>query len=158
MTGRPVGRDELVRDSMHPVHGDRRSHRASALGVLRSARQFRKTAHLSRLDGQRLPVISNLHESARLAISAVAAANGLRFSNVTGAHVAVVDYAFAIGVVNRVEWSQLDELRDLRHRTNYPSDLIEPGDNELDQFGGLVDAILARIQKLIAPIPPPPKG
>lgn len=158
MNGRPVGRDELVRHSMHQVQGDRQSRRASALSVLISARQFRKTAHLSRLDGQRLPVISNLHESARLAISAIAAANGLRFSNVRGAHVAVVDYAFAIGVVNRVEWSQLDELRELHHKTNYPAELIEPGDIELDQFGGLVDAILARIQQLISPIPPPPKG
>jgi hypothetical protein len=158
MTGRPAGRDELVQNSMHQVYGDGRSHRTAALSVLGSARQFRKTAQLSRLDGLRLPVISNLHESARLAISAIAAANGLRFSNVRGAHVAVVDYAFAIGVVNRDEWSQLDELRDLRHKTNYPSDLIEPGDSELDQFCGLVDAILARIQELIAPIPPPPMG
>lgn len=103
MNGRPVGRDELIRDSIHQMQGGYQSRRASALSVLRSARQFRKTAHLSRLDGQRLRVVSNLHESARLAVSAKAAFDGLRFSNARGAHDAVVDYAFAIGVVSQID-------------------------------------------------------
>lgn len=111
---------------------------------------------MCRDDGLRLPVISNLHESARLATTAVAAARGLRFANRPAAHVAVVDYAFAVKRVNRTEWAQLDELRDLRHKTNYPSDLVEPTDTELDQFATLTDTVIARGQTMIAPIPPPP--
>jgi hypothetical protein len=101
-------------------------------------------------------VISNLHEAARLAVTALAAASGLRFANRAGAHVAVVDYALGLKLVNRAEWAQLDELRDLRHKTNYPSDLIEPTDTELDQFSQLTDAVIARSQQRIVPIPPPP--
>ena len=68
----------------------------------------------------------------------------------------MVDYAFGVQLVNRTEWAQLDELRDLRHKTNYPSDLIEPTDAELDQFSDLTDTVIARAQSAIAPIPPPP--
>lgn len=82
---------------------------------------------------------------------------GLRFANRPAAHVAVVDDALAAKLVTRTEWAQLDELRDLRHKTNYPSDLVEPSDTELDQFASLVDAVIARAQRMIAPVPPPPK-
>ena len=81
---------------------------------------------------------------------------GLRFANRPAAHVAVVDYAFAVKLVNRTEWAQLDELRDLRHKTNYPSDLVEPTDTELDQFATLTDTVIARAQTMIAPIPQSP--
>ena len=65
------------------------------------------------------------------------------------------DAALAIQIVIRTEWAQLDELRDLRHRTNYPSDLIEPTDVELDQFSALTGTVVARARSKIAPIPPP---
>lgn len=141
---------------MHPVAGTGADHRKEGKRTLASARQFRKTAQLCREGELRLPVISNLHEAARLAITAVAAAKGLRFANRPGAHVAVVDYAHGVDLVNHTEWAQLDELRDLRHKTNYPSDLIEPSDTELDQFSRLTDTVIARAQQMIAPIPPPP--
>lgn len=157
MTGRPAEIDSIVRDSMHRVDGTRAGHRREGERTLASAQQFRKTAKLCRDDGLRLPVISNLHEAARLAITAVAAARGLRFANRPGAHVAVVDYAFGVDLVNRTEWAQLDELRDLRHKTNYPSDLIEPSDTELDQFAALTDSVITRTRTKVAPIPPPPK-
>ena len=47
-------------------------------------------------EGLALPAISALHESARLAVTALAALDGYRFSNAAGVHEAVVDYAIAI--------------------------------------------------------------
>jgi hypothetical protein len=156
MNGRPAALDDVIRDSMYQVPGTSTDHRSEAKRTLASARQFRQTALLCRRDELRLPVISNLHEAARLAVTALAAASGLRFATRAGAHVAVVDYALGLKLVNRAEWAQLDELRDLRHKTNYPSDLIEPTDTELDQFSQLTDAVIARSQQRIVPIPPPP--
>jgi hypothetical protein len=156
MNGRPSGLDDIIRDAMHQMAGTRRSHRDEALRTLASAREFRTTAQLGRDNGLRLPVVSNLHEAARLAVTAVAAVRGFRFANRPGAHVAVVDYALAVDLVDRTEWAQLDELRDLRHKTNYPSDLIELSDTELDQFSRLTDGVITRAQQAIAPIPPPP--
>jgi HEPN domain len=154
---RPEPLDDLIRDATHQVSGSPREHRTEAMRNLSSARQFRKTAQLGREQGLPLPVISNLHEAARLAVTAVAAKHGLRFSNRAGAHMAVVDYAFGFGLATRTQWAQLDELRDLRHKTNYPSDVVEPSEEELDQFGQLVDDLLNKCQMVIAPIPPPPK-
>ncbi|MEO8266309.1 MAG: hypothetical protein ABI706_12470 [Ilumatobacteraceae bacterium] len=71
-------------------------------------------------------MISALHESARLAVTALAALEGYRFSNTVGAHEAVVDDAFAIRLLDRTRYAQLDQLRDLRHQVNYPEDLIAP--------------------------------
>ena len=142
---------------MHQVPANSADRRRDGTRTLASAREFSTTARLCRQDGLRLPVISTLHEAARLAITAVAAARGLRFANRPGAHVAVVDYALGIQLVDRTDWAQLDELLDLRHKTSYPSDLIEPADNELNQFTELTDRVIARAQATIAPIPPPPK-
>jgi hypothetical protein len=155
---RPIDLDALQRDAMHPTPGGSAERRREANRTLNSALEFRKTAQLCRDDGLRLPVISNLHEAARLAITAVAASRGLRFTNRPAAHIAVVDYAIGIKIVNRTEWAQLDELRDLRHKTNYPSDLVEPTDVELDQFGALTDTVLARARSKMAPVPPPPSS
>ncbi len=154
---RPEALEDIVRNAMHQLPGSGKDHRNDALKTLASARQFQKTAQLGRDEGLLLPVISNLHEAARLAITAVAAKNGLRFSNKPGAHVVVVDYALGIRMVNRIQWAQIDELRDLRHKTNYPSDLVEPTETELDQFAQLTDDLLRKSQQMIAPVPPPPK-
>ena len=156
MSARPTDLETLQREAMHQTPGNATDRRREATRTLTSADEFRKTAQLCRADGLRLPVISNLHEATRLAITAVAASRGLRFANRPAAHVAVVDYALAIQIVNRTEWAQLDELRDLRHKTNYPSDLIEPSEVELDQFSALTDTVVARARSKIAPIPPPP--
>lgn len=157
MSGRPTDLATLQRDAMHQVPGTSTDRRREGTRTLASAREFRTTAQLCRDEGLRIPVISNLHEAARLAATAVAAARGLRFANRPAAHVAVVDYAVAVKLVNLTEWAQLDELRDLRHKTNYPSDLVELTDTELDQFTALTDTVIARAQTMIAPIPPPPK-
>lgn len=156
MSGRPADLATLQRDAMRQVPGSSADRRRDGTRTLASAREFRTTAQLCRDDGLRLPAISNLHEAARLAATAVAAAHGLRFANRPAAHVAVVDDAFAVGLVSRTEWAQLDELRDLRHKTNYPSDLIEPTDRELDQFATLTDTVISRARAMLAPIPPPP--
>ena len=158
MNARPALLADLVGTSLHRVPRNAADHREEARRVLSSAREFRRTAQLSRDADLRLPVISSLHETARLAVTAVAAVNGLRFTNRPGAHAAAVDYALGAGLVDQRAWAQLDQLRDLRNKANYPSDLIEPSDAELDQFTGLVDAVLVRAQMTIAPIPPPPAG
>ena len=154
---RPQPLEVLQRDAMHQVPGTRSERRQEALRTLASAREFRKSAELALEQRLKLPAISSLHEASRLAISAQAASNGFRFSNRGAAHVAVVDYALALKLVDRTEWAQLDELRDLRHKANYPSDLIEPTNVEIDQFKSLADTVIGRSQNKIAPIPPPPK-
>ena len=98
-------------------------------------------------EGLVLPAVSALHESARLAVTALAAQDGYRFSNTAGAHEAVVDYAFAIKLVDRTQYAQLDQLRDLRHQVNYPEDLIAPSPREIEQYSELVDTILALAEK-----------
>jgi hypothetical protein len=120
VSARPANLETLQREAMHQTPGNATDRRREATRTLTSADEFRKTAQLCRADALRLPVISNLHEAARLAITAVAASRGLRFANRPAAHVAVVDFALAIQLVNRTEWAQLDELRDLRHKTNLP--------------------------------------
>lgn len=153
MSSRPASPADLLRSSLRSVPADAHAHRDEASRLLAVARQFRHTARLSRDDNLRLPVISSLHEAARLAVTAVAASNGLRFANRPGAHAAAVDYALAARLVDRNAWAQLDQLRDLRNKANYPSDLIEPTSEELDQFTGLVDAVLARAQMIVEPNP-----
>ncbi len=155
MSFRPTQLDTLIQQMMHPIPGTTADHHHDGARTLASARDFRATATLCRNDGLRLPVISTLHEAARLAITAVATARGLRFANRPGAHIAVVDYAIGIKLITHTQWTQLDELRDLRHKTNYPSDLVEPSDAELDQFAALTDSVLRRAQHAISPIPPP---
>lgn len=158
MSSRPASSADLLRSSLRSVPADAHTRRDEASRLLTVARQFRHTAQLSRDDNLRLPVISSLHEAARLAVTAVAASNGLRFANRPGAHAAAVDYALAARLVDRHAWAQLDQLRDLRNKANYPSDLIEPTSEELDQFAGLVDAVLARAQMLVKPAASPPNG
>ena len=156
MNSRPAALGELIGASLHRVPGPVAEHRNEGRRILASAREFRHTAQLCSDNNLRLPVISNLHEAARLAVTAVAASKGLRFANRPGAHVAAVDYALAVDLVNRVEWTQLDQLRDLRHKANYPSDLVEPTSAELGQFTNLADSVIVRAQQTVAPIPPPP--
>ena len=111
MIGRPATLGDVIRDAMYQVPGTSADHRAEAKRTPVSARPFRQTALLCRRDELRLPVISNLHEAARLAVTTLAAAGGLRFTNRAGAHVAVVDYALGLKLVNQTEWAQLDERR-----------------------------------------------
>ena len=80
MNGRPNDLGTLQRDALHQVPGTRADRRREGARTLSSAREFRTTAQLCRAEGIRLPVISNLHEAARLTITAVAAARGLRFA------------------------------------------------------------------------------
>ncbi len=156
MNSRPAPLSALLRSSLRRAPGDAEVRRDEASRLLAVARQFRSTAWLSRNDNLRLPVISSLHEAARLAVTAAASANGLRFANRPGAHAAAVDYALEAELVDRREWAQLDQLRDLRNKANYPSDLMEPTSAELDQFTGLVDAVLVRAQTVVEAIRPLP--
>ncbi len=105
-----------------------------------------------------MPAVSNFHEAARLAVTAVATANGFRFRNTAGAHEAVVDYALAVGMVDRSEHGRLDLLRRLRHEVNYPADLIEPSASDLEVIARLVGKVLdvATAQLPTPKIPPPP--
>jgi hypothetical protein len=75
-----------------------------------------------------------------------------------GTAMRVIDYAFASKLVDRVQFAQLDELRELRHQVNYPADMIEPSRKEVTQFEGLVDEVLKlAATRLPTPkIPPPP--
>ncbi len=71
MNARPALLADLVGTSLHRVPRNAADHREEARRVLSSAREFRRTAQLSRDADLRLPVISGLHEAARLAVTAV---------------------------------------------------------------------------------------
>lgn len=130
--------------------------------ALRNAGEFRRTAQFAIDNDLTGSAISNLHETARLAITATVARAGFRFRDTKGAHAAVDDYALASGLVNRAEWARLDALRDLRNANNYPADIsAPPSAAEVGQFAQLVDDVVKRATDNAAPatkrIPPPPK-
>ena len=157
--GRPASLDALRRDRMHQVAGSAPDRAKAARATLGQARDFRRAAVGNLAEALVLPAISALHESARLAVTALAALDGYRFSNTVGAHEAVVDYALAIQLVDRRQYAQLDQLRDLRHQVNYPEDLIAPSPREVEQYSELVDTILTLAEKKLPTrrIPPPPR-
>jgi hypothetical protein len=157
--GRPASLNELRRDRMHQISGSPADRAKAARATFAQANDFRRAAVSNFSEGLILPAISALHESARLAVTALAALDGYRFSNTAGAHEAVVDYARAVELVDRLQFAQLDQLRDLRHQVNYPEDLISPTLHEVEQYSELVDTILAlAAAKLPTPrIPPPPR-
>ncbi len=144
---------------MHQVAGSATERVKAARARFGQARDFRRAAVGNLAEALVLPAISALHESARLAVTALAALDGYRFSNTVGAHEAVVDYAFAIELVDRQQYAQLDQLRDLRHQVNYPEDLIAPSPREVEQYSELVDTVLALAERRLPArrIPPPPR-
>ena len=150
---------ELERDHLHQLTGSAGENRAAARRTIREARAFQQLAQVGIESGLALPAVSNFHEAARLATTAVATANGLRFRNTAGAHEAVVDYALAVGLVDRGEHGRLDLLRRLRHEVNYPADLIEPSESDLEVIANLVEKVLdaSAAQLPTSKIPPPPK-
>lgn len=156
---RPAPLDELRRDRMHQAAGGPAERAEAARATFEQAREFRQAAASNLAEELRLPAVSALHESARLAVTAVAALEGYRFSNTPGAHEAAVDYALGIQLVNRQQHAQLDQLRDLRHHVNYPEDLIAPSPREIEQYSELVDTVLVLAEKRMRArrIPPPPK-
>jgi transposase len=157
--GRPIGLAELRRDRMHQVANSVAQRRTAARATLGQARNFRRAATGNLAEGLVLPAISALHEAARLAITAVAALDGYRFSNTAGAHEAVIDYALAIQLVDRARYAQLDQLRELRHQVNYPEDMVALSVREIDQYSELVDTVLTLAAAKIpaSRIPPPPR-
>ena len=156
---RPATLAALLRDRMQQTPGDPASRSAAARKVLAQAQAFHRAADGNIAEGLILPAVSALHEAARLAVTAVAALNGYRFSNVAAHHEAVIDYALAIELVDRARHAQLDQLRELRHQVNYPEDLIVPSEREIGQYRALVDTVVAlATNKLPAErIPPPPR-
>ncbi len=157
--GRPASLDEIRRDRMRQDAGSAANRATAARATFGQALDFRRAAAGNLADGLVLPAISALHESARLAVTALAALEGFRFSNSAGTHEVVVDYALGIQLVDRRQHAQLDQLRDLRHQVNYPADLIAPSPREVEQFSALVDTILALVESKLPArrVPPPPK-
>jgi len=144
---------------MHQLPATPQQNLVAARRTLQEARSFHQLATVGLESGLALPAISNFHEAARLAVTAVATSNGLRFRNGPGAHEAVVDYALGTEIVNEKDHAQLDQLRQLRHDVNYPADIIEPTARELDTIATLVERVInAATKKLPTPrIPPPPR-
>jgi hypothetical protein len=125
---------------------------------LQEGRSFQRLATVGLESGLALPAVSNFHEAARLAVTAVATFKGLRFRNAPGAHEAVVDYVLPVGIVSTKDHAQLDQLRQLRHHVNYPADIVEPAPRELEVIAVLVERVVsAAAKQLPTPkIPPPP--
>jgi hypothetical protein len=109
--GRPTSLDELRRDRMHQVAGNASDRTKAARATFARARDFRRAAVGNLTEGLVLPAVSALHESARPAVTALAAVDGYRFSK-----------------------------------------------REIEQYGELVDTILALAQKKLPTrrVPPPP--
>ena len=126
---------------------------------MQEARSFQKLATVGLESGLTLPAVSNFHEAARLAVTAVATFKGLRFRNAPGAHEAVVDYALGTAIVSTKDHAQLDQLRQLRHDVNYPADIVEPAPRELEVIAALVERVVGAAAGLlpVPKIPPPPR-
>ena len=157
--GRPVPLALIERDQMHQLTTAPTANRTAAALTMKSAKAFQQSAERDRTDGLALPAASSFHEAARLAITAIATANGRRFSNAAGAHEAVVDYALGIGLADAGAHARLDTLRELRHNVNYPADLVEPSAPLLEQIAALVNDVITAASARLAPPPtrrPPP--
>jgi hypothetical protein len=161
---RPVPLDKLERDQMHQISGAATANVKEANDTLATARDFLVTAQHGVADGRYLPAVSNYHEAARLAITAVATSRGRRFSNLAGSHEAVVDYALGVGLTDADGHAMLDQLRELRHQVNYPADLIEPSERDVRRIGQMVEALVDEVTERLTPpapkpkrIPPPPR-
>lgn len=76
--GRPSSLRDLERDHLHQLTGSGSENRAAARRTLREARAFQQLAQVGIESGLALPAVSNFHEAARLAVTAVATANGFR--------------------------------------------------------------------------------
>lgn len=139
----------------------RAQNRTAAARMLDLARGFQQSALDDLAANRPLPATSSFHEAARIAITAVATANGRRFTNTSG-HEAAVDYALGVRIVNATEHARLDELRALRHDINYPEDLVTPSAADLEAIRLLVDRVITACAAKVNPptkkaIPPPPK-
>jgi len=111
----------IERDQMHQLTSSARENLVAARRTLQEAQSFQKLATVDKESGLALPAVSNSHEAARLAITAVATFRGHRFRNAPGAHEPVVDYALGMAIVSSKDHAQLDELRQIRHDVNYPA-------------------------------------
>jgi len=156
---RPAPLAVIERDQMHQLTSSTRENLDAARRTLQEARSFQKLATVGKESGLALPAVSNFHEAARLAITAVATLRGLRFRNAPGAHEAVVDYALGMALVSTKDHAQLDQLRQLRHDVNYPADIIEPAPRELEVIAALVERVVDAAAALlpVPKIPPPPR-
>lgn len=160
---RPVALDKLERDQMHQITGAATANAKAASDTLATARDFLVTAQQGVAEGRYLPAVSNYHEAARLAITAVATSRGRRFSNLAGSHEAVVDYAVGVGLTDANGHAMLDQLRELRHQVNYPADLIQPTERDVRRIGEMVEALVDAVTDRLTPpakpkrIPPPPR-
>lgn len=162
MSDRPWSLDHLRQNFMYQIAAKPEDRREQAAAALKNSDQFRETAHFAIDNDLNGSAVSNLHESARLAITAKAAADGFRFNSDKGGHAAADDYALATKLVDRKEWAQLDTLRELRNSNNYPADITTPpSQTEVEQFAELVDKIRDAVFRAVRPkpkiIPPPPK-
>lgn len=163
MSDRPWSVDHLRQNFLYQITGRPEDRRRQVGEAMKNSNEFRKTAQYAIDNELTDSAVSNLHESARLAITAKAAADGFRFNSDKGGHAAVDDYALAVGLVTRTEWAQLDTLRELRNSNNYPADIANPpSQTEVEQFAKLVDKIREQVGERIGPprarrIPPPPK-
>lgn len=163
MSDRPWSLDDLRQGFLYQIAGPPADRRRQAGEALKNSDQFRATAQFAVDNELTGSAVSNLHEAARLAVTAQAAADGFRFTSAQGGHAAVDDYALAAGLVTRTEWAQLDALRDLRNSNNYPADITSPpSQTEVEQFAALVDKIRGEVAKKLSPprarrVPPPPK-
>ncbi|MBK5221738.1 MAG: HEPN domain-containing protein [Acidimicrobiia bacterium] len=144
---------------MHQLTSSHRENLVAARRTLQEARSFQKLATVGLQSELALPAVSNFHEAARLAVTAVATFKGLRFRNAPGAHEGAVDYALGTSIVNSKDHAQLDELRQLRHDVNYPADIVEPTPRELKVIAALVERVIsAAASRIPTPrIPPPPR-
>lgn len=156
---RPVPLAVIERDQMHQLKSSSRENLVAARRTLQEAESFQTLATVGLESGLALPAVSNFHEAARLAVTAVATFKGRRFRNAPGAHEAVVDYALGTGIVSAKDHAQLDQLRRLRHDVNYPADIVAPTPRELKVIATLVERVVDASAGLlpVPKIPPPPR-
>ena len=106
--------------------------------------------------GMPVAAAGNLHEAARLAMTALAADRqyGLRSE---GTHKIAIDYGLGVGAINRAEWAALEELRLVRNANNYQADQIAINDGTFARIADVVRRLVTPpAPKRTIPPPPPP--
>jgi hypothetical protein len=129
--GRPTPLALIERDQMTQLSTSRADNRKSAAQMLDLARGFQQSALDDLAADRPLPATSSFHEAARIAITAVATANGRRFTNTSG-HEAAVDESG--GISHLSDRSRHDRGRRVGDPKRGSSDTGPQPDSVFDQL------------------------
>lgn len=102
-----------------------------ARSMLERAAEYLGSGDDNRAAERSYAALTNYHEAARLALTAMILLAGDRLRGATRAHQAVLDYALERRLITRPEWQVLDELRQTRNEIEYADDATAPSETDV---------------------------